>query len=307
MKADILDMQAARVASIDLPMQFEEEIRPDLIKRAFLSIQSSSRQTYGAFPEAGKRQYANLSRRRRDYKATYGKGISRAPRKILVKRGSQFIWVGAFAPGAVSGRRAHPPKASRIFIQEINRKENQKAIRSAIAASASQEYVKLRGHRFSTVPIIFEDHIESIIKSKDFYNLMIKIGLNEELSRLNEKSIRPGKGKNRGRRYMKKTGPLVVVSKQCPLMNASKNMEGFEFVTINNLNAYLLAPGGHAGRLIIWSKSAIEKLKSESLFMSNKPKNNQKKEISEPKVEKKKVTENSKKVSVSPKKSGVKK
>jgi large subunit ribosomal protein L4e len=278
MKAEILDLLANKIGSIELPSQFEEEIRPDLIRRAFFSIQSSSRQVYGAFPKAGQRQYANLSRRRRDFKATYGKGISRASRKIVSRRGSQFVWIGAFSPGTVGGRRAHPPKSTRVYAQDINKKENRKAIRSAIAASASPELVKIHGHRFSNVPLIFEDKIENVSKSNELKQILLKIGLKDELSRLEEKTIRPGKGKTRGRKYRKKTGPLVVVSKNCPLINAVKNLQGFDYIIVDNINAYALAPGGQPGRLVIWSKQSIEKLKSDKLFTidAKKPEQKQK-------------------------------
>src|SRR3989344_3524625 len=121
MKADILNLEGKKIKSIDLPIQFNEEYRPDLIRRAVLTIQSNKRQPYGVMPGAGMRYSAKLSRRRRDYKTAYGHGISRAPRKTLWHRGSQFGWVGAFAPGTVGGRRAHPPKAEKIWIKKINK------------------------------------------------------------------------------------------------------------------------------------------------------------------------------------------
>ena len=123
------------------------------------------------------RQYANLSRRRRDFKATYGRGISRAPRKIVSRRGSQMVWIGAFAPGTVGGRRAHPPKSSKIYFNEINKKENRKAIRSAIAASLNIELIKSRGHKFINAPLIIEEKLETISRSKDLVNILTKIGL----------------------------------------------------------------------------------------------------------------------------------
>ena len=76
MKADILNMEGKKTKSIDLPPQFSEAIRKDLIKRAVLSIQSNTRQSYGAKPDAGKRASAELSRRRRKYRGSYGHGIS---------------------------------------------------------------------------------------------------------------------------------------------------------------------------------------------------------------------------------------
>ena len=110
MKVAIKSPDNASKGSIELPKQFNEEIRSDLIRRAYLTILSNSRQPYGAKEDAGMRASAKLSRRRRDYKGSYGFGISRVPRKVLSRRGTRFFWVGAVAPGMVSGRKAHPPK-----------------------------------------------------------------------------------------------------------------------------------------------------------------------------------------------------
>ena len=119
----IIDLKGKETGKKDLPKQFKEDIRPDLIKRAFLAIQSHKRQAYGSAPEAGKRASAKLSRRRHKYKGAYGHGISRVPRKILNRSGTRFSWVGAVAPHMVGGRRAHPPKADKIIEQKINKKE----------------------------------------------------------------------------------------------------------------------------------------------------------------------------------------
>ena len=137
---------------IVMPKQFDEEIRPDIIKRAVLVIQSNNRQPYGPFEFAGDRASVEVSRRRRQYRGSYGKGISRVPRKVLWKRGTQFGWVGARAPHTVKGRRAHPPKPESIWSQKINIKEKRKAIRSALAATLIPELVKSRGHRFTETP-----------------------------------------------------------------------------------------------------------------------------------------------------------
>ncbi len=52
MKADILNTEGKKVKSIELPIQFNEEYRPDLIRRAVLAMQSHGRQPYGSSPEA---------------------------------------------------------------------------------------------------------------------------------------------------------------------------------------------------------------------------------------------------------------
>ena len=145
MKLSIIDKTNAQKGKKELPAQFNEAVRPDIILRAVLSIQSNKRQKYGAFSEAGKRPSAKLSRRRRDYRGSYGIGISRVPRKILSRRGTRMNWAGAFAPGMVGGRRAHPPKADKEWSQKINKKERRKAIRSAMSATMNKELISLRG------------------------------------------------------------------------------------------------------------------------------------------------------------------
>ena len=47
-------------------------------------------------------------------------------------------------PFAVTGRRAHPPKVEKIIEEKINKKEYQKALFSAISATASSDVVKNR-------------------------------------------------------------------------------------------------------------------------------------------------------------------
>ena len=272
MKADILDMTGRKVKSIELPKQFSEEFRPDLIKRAFLVVRSNKRQPYGAKKDAGMRYSSKLSRRRKKYKGAYGKGISRVPRKILTRRGSQFHWVGATMPGTVGGRKAHPPKPEKIFSQKINIKERRKAIRSAISACVLNEIVKKRGHKVENVPVILESKFQNLDKTRDVLNILNKIGLKDEMKRVSVRKVRAGRGKLRGRKYKKKVGPLLVVSEKCLLMDSSKNIPGVEAVKVKDLNVELLAPGSDPGRLCIWSDKAIEILQKDNLFFENESK-----------------------------------
>lgn len=267
MKLNILDSTKSKVGEINLPIQFEEEFRPDLIQRAVLAIQSHKRQDYAASPEAGKRASAKLSRRRRDYRGSYGFGISRVPRKILTRRGTRMNWVGAFAPGTVGGRRAHPPKSEKIWWGKINEKERRKSIRSAISATILKEVVAERGHIIpNDYPFILEDKFELLDKTKSVLECLKKLGLEYELARAEEKKIRPGKGKSRGRKYKRRKGPLIVVSKKGKLNKAVANIPGVDVVEVKNLNTELLAPGGKAGRLTLWTRAAINILENENLF-----------------------------------------
>ncbi|MBS3159662.1 50S ribosomal protein L4 [Candidatus Woesearchaeota archaeon] len=248
MKVDILSLDGKKTKSIELPMQFEEEYRPDLIKRAILAIFNNRRQKYGAKARAGMRQSAKLSRRRRSYKTAYGHGISRVSRKVLWSRGTQFGWVGAVSPGTVGGRNAHPPKSEKNWEIKINKKERRKAIRSALNGAIKDI-------------VIFEDKLEDINKTKDILNILNKIDIKIN----NKRKIRAGKGKIRGRRYKRCLNPLFIVSKGCNLINSSSNLT--DIVKVNELNAALLTKGHIIPRKTIWSESAIKQIKEKNLFM----------------------------------------
>jgi len=264
----IINLEGNKVKEINLPIQFHEPYHPNLIKRAVWTIQSNKRQPYGAKERAGLEYSSTLSKRRRDYKGVYGKGLSRTPRKVMWRRGTQFGYVGATAPGTVGGRKAHPPKAEKIFKKKINMKERRKAIRSALTATFNIELIKQRNHKIpENFPFIIEDKIESLEKTKDVINILKKLGFEKEMERSEKKKVRAGKGKTRGRKYKKKKGLLIVVSKQCKLISSAINIPGTDIVEIKNINAELLAPGTHAGRLTLFTESAIEKLEKEKLFI----------------------------------------
>ncbi len=268
MKVNLYDITKKEIGKMELPVQFNEDIRPDLIKRAVLTIMSHKRQSYGAKKEAGKRVSAEVSRRRRNYRGSYGFGISRVPRKILSRRGSRMNWQGAFAPGTKGGRRAHPSKAEKKWRQKINKKERRKAIRSAISATVLADIVKKRGHKIpNDYPFVIESKIESVSKTKEVKGILNKFGLGNEFERVAGRKIRSGKGKMRGRKYVGKKGPLIVVSKECRLINASKNIPGVNIIEVKNLNTELLAPGTIPGRLVVWTDKAIEVLEKEKLFL----------------------------------------
>lgn len=278
MKAEILDIEGKKLKSLELPIQFEEEIRPDIIKRAVLAIQSHKRHIYGSLPKAGQRSSAVLSRRRHNIRSSYGYGISRVPRKALWHRGRQFGWVGAFAPGTIGGRRAHPPKSTKIFDQKINTKERRKAIRSALSATVIKELVAKRGHIFKDIPIIIDSKFETLSKTKEVEDTLGKIGLKEELERTSVRKIKAGKGKTRGNKYSTKKGPLIVVSSNCHLIKSAKNLPGIDICIVDDLNTELLAPGANPGRLTIFTDKALEKLNKEKLFLNEKPKTKKKSE-----------------------------
>lgn len=274
LEGKIIDLNGKEVGEIELPDQFLEEIREDIVKRAYWAVFSHSLQPYGVDPLAGKRRVVKWKKRRRKrYRSFYGWGISRSPRYILARFGggwARILFKAGFAPFAVGGRRAHPPLSEKILYEKVNKKERKKAIRSCIAATASRYYVIKRGHRIPeeiSLPIIVEDEFENLKKTKDVYNFLLRINLREELERTKKKKVRSGKGKMRGRRYKRKVGPLIVVSRDgVPAIKASRNIPGVDVIPVHKLNLLLLAPGAKPGRLTIWTKGSLERLKNERLF-----------------------------------------
>lgn len=268
MKLNIINKENKETGKIDLPNQFSERIRKDLIKKAVLAIQSHNFQPYGSDQRAGKKASAELSRRRRKYRGSYGHGISRVPRKIMSRRGTRFNWTGAVAPGTVGGRKAHPPKAEKIIKKKMNKKENKKAIRSALSAVIDKDIVKNRGHKIpENYPFIIDNDFERLSKTKEVKTALNTIGLKQELKRCSIKKVRAGRGKMRGRKYRKKKGPLIVVGDDCNLIKSARNFQGIDIIKIKDVNAELLAPGCDAGRLTLFTKNAIEKISKDKLFI----------------------------------------
>jgi large subunit ribosomal protein L4e len=251
-----------------LPEQFSELVRPDLIRRAVLAIASRKRQPYGTDPQAGKRVSADLSKRRRKYRGSYGSGQSRTHRKIHSRRGRQMFMVGALAPHTRGGFLAHPPKAERVWAQKINKKERRKAIRSAMSATIFKDIVKERGHKVpDNYPFIADDDFSALSKASEVRKALQVWGFTDELRRSAIKKVRAGRGKSRGRKYKRRKGLLLVVDEKCPISKAARNIAGVDVTTVSHLGTNLLAPGGDAGRATIFTKKAIEKLAKEKLYL----------------------------------------
>ena len=261
-KLPIHNASDEHVGDAVVPSLFDEPYRPDLISRVVLAIEANMRQPYGAHPEAGKNSSSKLSRRRRDYKGSYGHGISRVPRKILSRNGTRMNWVGALAPGTVKGRRAHPPKTTKDWSRDVPVQEKKKATRSALAATLDKSIVAGRGHKLpASFPFIIDDSFEAMTTTKDVVNALHTLGFSEELSR-SASGTRAGRGKMRGRATIVPRSVLFVISKPSALVNAARNIPGIEVVLAKDVNAKHLAPGCHPGRLTLYTKSALTSLES---------------------------------------------
>ena len=248
--AKIFDLQGKPVGKATLPAVFDTPLRPDVIKRAVLAIQSRRLQPQGRNPMAGKKTSA-------ESRGT-GMGIARVPR---VKGGAGRA---AFAPSTVGGRQPHPPRSEKKIVKRISKKEARLALFSAIAATASKENVTSRGHAIEDtpqIPLIVTASIEELTKTKEVEEALRNLGILSDIDRVKaSRKIRAGKGKRRGRKNKRAIGPLIVVVENKGLAKAASNLPGVDVVAVKNLNAEILAPGTHPGRLTLWSNSAIEQM-----------------------------------------------
>ncbi|MCX8153223.1 MAG: 50S ribosomal protein L4 [Candidatus Bathyarchaeota archaeon] len=246
----VFDLQGKPVDKIALPDVFTTPIRPDIIKRAVLALQSRRLQPQGRDPMAGKRTSA-------ESRGT-GLGIARIPR---IKDGGGRA---AFAPGTVGGRQPHPPKVEKNIMRRIPKKEARLALLSAIAATASKDAVAARGHcvgDIPEIPLIVTDSIASVSKTSELEVALTSLGVLSDVCRVKEsRKIRAGKGKRRGRKMKQAVGPLIVVAEDKGICAAAGNLPGVDVVTVDALNVELLAPGAQPGRLTLWSSGAVELL-----------------------------------------------
>jgi len=146
------------------------------------------------------------------------------------------------------------------------------AVASALAASAIPALVMARVHKIDEVPelpLVVSDGVEKVTKTKAAVDVLKKLGVAAELQKVKEtRKIRAGKGKARNRRYVMRKGPLVIYKEDNGISRAFRNIPGVELCRVDYLNLLKLAPGGHMGRLIVWTESAMKEL--QHMFGSHK-------------------------------------
>ncbi|MEM2881926.1 MAG: 50S ribosomal protein L4 [Candidatus Bathyarchaeia archaeon] len=254
MKAVVIDLEGKPIRELELPRIFQTKYRPDLIRRAVVALQTHRLQPQGRDPMAGKRTSAESY--------GVGHGLSRVPRV----KGERHPRAGAaaFSPGTVKGRLAHPPRAEKAIWKKINRKERGLALASAIAATGNKELVQRRGHvtnGISNFPIIVSDEIQKLDRTSKVIQALKGIGIWKDVERvISRQKILPRGSRSRGRAKRIPKGPLIVVGSDEGIVRGAKNIPGVDVMTINKLNVEALAPGTHAGRLTLWSESAISGL-----------------------------------------------
>ncbi len=267
MKASVLALDGKQEGQVDLPSQFQEGYRPDVIRRAYHSEASYKLQPKGNFPIAGLQNTAEYYGRRHAWRQTINTGRSRLPReKLTGGRSGRVMRV----PHAVGGRRAHPPKPEKILVERINLKEKNLAIRSAISATCDSAIVASRGHKFNGIklPLVVDSSLEAMKKTSEIEKVFQTLGLSQDLQRASEgRRMRSGRARLRKGGYRTPKSILVVVGQDKGVWRAARNIPGVDVATVDKLSADLLAPGGQAARLTVWTQDAVQKMSADSLYM----------------------------------------
>ncbi len=258
MKAQMLDKAGKQGKGVELPKNFSSEIRRDIVQKVFEA--QKREQAHGVMIGAGAGYSASgISRKKRhEWKVTYGKGISRIPRKIMSRHGSSFNWVGATATNTRGGRTAHPSRSEKNQFRKINKKELLVAMNSCFSASVSQEvFTKTYGSKISSFPLVMSDEILKM-KTKDFFKLLEQIFGEIYKKTLKIKTRRSGRGKSRGRKYRSSAGLLFVIGEK-----EEMKRKGIDVVNVDDLEVADLTLNGKVGRIIAYTESAIKEIQEK--------------------------------------------
>jgi large subunit ribosomal protein L4e len=242
------------VGTVTLPEVFTSPIRADVVTFVHTCLNKNKRQAYSVNVDAGHQTSAESW--------GTGRAVARIPR--VSGGGTHRAGQAAFGNMCRGGRMFAPTKTWRKWHVKTNQTQRRFAACSALAASALPALVMARGHKIdkiNEVPLVVDDGIESLTKTKAAVALLKAVHADTDVQRvIDSKKIRAGVGKMRNRRHRMRRGPLIVYSEDKGLVKAFRNIPGIETCPVSALNLLQLAPGGHVGRLIIWTKSAFEQL-----------------------------------------------
>ncbi len=255
MESKIFDLKGKQMESVDLPPVFNFPYRPEVIKKAFVNVNTHHFQKQGRYPAAGEIVSAESR--------NTGLGIARLARA----KGEGFSRAGQAAGvgGVRKGRLTHPPESWKVTYKKINKKEKLLALYSAISCTSNKDLIAKRGHiidGISSFPIVVTNELEAVNKTKNLLGLLEGLGLGKDIERV-ERAVkkRSGKAKRRGRpSRIGKSVLIVVGNEECELLNLDNSLPGVSIKSVKDLSILDLAPGGRPIRLTLFSKGSLEAL-----------------------------------------------
>jgi len=219
-------------------------------------MRKNARQAYGVAKWAGHQSSAESW--------GTGRAVARIPR--VPGGGTHRAGQGAFGNMCRGGRMFSPLRVWRRWHRKVLKGQKRYAVASALAASAVPALVMARGHQISNIPeiplVVANEAVEGLAKTKKAQALIKKIHADDDILKVKNTLVhRNGKGKYRNRPYKERVGPLLIHgSTTSNIAPAFRNLPGLEIVSVHKLNLLRLAPGGHLGRFVIWTRSAFDQL-----------------------------------------------
>jgi large subunit ribosomal protein L4e len=245
--------QDKTVGQVPLPAVFTAPVRNDVVQFVHTQMAKNARQAYAVTRLTGMNHSA--------ISWGTGRAVARIPR--ISGSGTAAGGSGAFGNMCRAGRMFAPTKTYRRWHRKINNHQKRYAVVSALAASAVTSLVQARGHKIENVaeiPLVVEDAVQNYEKTKDALAFLNASKAVDDVNRVAaSRQIRAGRGKMRNRRYVHRRGPMLVLANGKGVQ-AFRNIYGLDTANVNSLNLLHLAPGGHLGRFIIWSKDAFAQL-----------------------------------------------
>ena len=262
MKSQLYDINGNKKADIALPSLFETPLRLDLVGKYFEAEKFDIMHSYSTWEESGKRHSGSgrISHRRHKWRSAYGKGVSRVPRKILWRRGTQFYFVGTEVSSARGGRVSHPPKGIHTP-RKINKKEKTFAFNVALASTfnakaISERYSSLGSEKITSLVI------ESLpSKTKDILSTMKKMFGEVYTKLIKNRTIRAGIGKTRGRKYKSNAGILIVTG--------TKEVQRFKGLDVKAFSQLTIADLYPLGRITLYTKQALDEIQEANKWLLN--------------------------------------
>jgi len=242
---------------VTLPAVLTAPIRSDIVHDVHTKMAKNKRQPYAVSKYAGHQTSAESW--------GTGRAVARIPR--VAGGGTHRSGQGAFGNMCRGGRMFAPTKTWRRWHRKISVNQRRYALVSSLAASAIPSLVLARGHKIERVPeiplVVDNKSTDNIDKTSKAVALLKAINAYDDVEKVKDsRKLRAGKGKMRNRRFTQRRGPLVIYNEKGPLVKALRNLPGVELCAVSRLNLLQLAPGGHLGRFIIWTKDAFERLDS---------------------------------------------
>lgn len=250
----VYGVDGKKTGTVAAPAVFSAPIRHDVVHAVHTNMSKNRRQPYAVKYNAGMNHSAESW--------GVGRAMSRIPR--VAGSGTSRSGQGAFGNMCRKGRMFAPTKTWRRWHRKTNQKQKRYATASAIAASALAALVMSRGHaigRLNEIPLVIDGSVESIRKTKEALAILRAVGAGSDVARCrNTRRVTTGKSRLRGRTYTGRLGPLVVYNKDNGIRRAFCNIPGVEARNVHSLSLMDLAPGGHLGRFVIWTKDAVDAL-----------------------------------------------